>query len=34
MKKRKIQLLEEKDIRDYMLRKLLEGQDAKELFEF
>lgn len=34
MKKRKIQLLEEKDIRDYTLRKLLEGQDARELFEF
>jgi len=32
--KRKLQLLEEKDIRDYMLRKLLEGQDARELFEF
>ena len=30
----KIKLLEEKDIRDYMLRKLLEGQDARELFEF
>lgn len=31
---RKLQLLEEKDIRDYMLNKLKEGDDARELFEF
>lgn len=32
--KRKKQLLEEKDIRDYMIHKLNEGEDARELFEF
>lgn len=32
--KRKKQLLEEKDIRDYMLRKLKEGPNARDLFGF